>query len=243
MQIYASMNETEMLNEIFVKVGKGYGHDSISAEFKGLKDTMVRSRRRDGHVELKVSDIFEGAPPEVMNGLANMIFSQLYRKKRGRYTKEILDWMMSDDFVRSKQPIFLKRSRNLTRSAAGEHIDLDDSYERLIDLGLVDRDGNIVISWTKRDNAKKIGYCSFFMRVVVISSILDSPDTPPFVIDYILYHELLHLRKGVDPLRRHHNKEFLDLEDLYPMRSRAVKWIEEHLKIKCNTRYDTEDVN
>jgi len=53
-----------------------------------------------------------------------------------------------------------------------------------------------VISWTKRPNAKSIGHASVLMKVITISSALDSDKIPEFVSDFGLYHDLLHLKKG-----------------------------------------------
>ena len=128
----------------------------------------------------------------------------------------MMDWITSYDFVKDKQPLYIARSRNLTRSPEGEHVNLEESYQRLIDMELVERDEQIFISWTKQPNVKRVGYCSVLMKVIAISSVLDDPDVPEFVSDYVLYHELIHLSKGFDPFGQIHGNGFRALEQLFP---------------------------
>lgn len=78
--------------------------------------------------------------------------------------------------------------------------DIDDSY----------------FSWTRRDNTRKIGFCETMFRVVGISSVLDSPDVSQEALDYVVYHECLHLRQRYRPSGRYHDARFRQWEHLYP---------------------------
>ena len=219
------MDATEMLNGSFRSVGKEYGYDSVSAEFSVFKEFKVKWRRSCGWAEFEVSDYLKDAPQKVMEGMAETIFSKICRKVRKNYPKEMFEWITSEEFVRNKQPQYLARSRNLTRSAAGEHVNLNDAYKRLIDLGLVNFDKDLVISWTRQPNIKRIGYCSVLMKVIAISSTLDSPSIPSFVSDFVLYHELIHMGKGFDPFGQRHGIDFRVLENMYPMKKEAEEWL------------------
>jgi len=219
------MNATEMLNESFGTVGREYGYDSVTAEFFEFKEFKIRWRRSCGWAEFDVSDYLADAPREVMEGMAETIFSKISRKVRKNYPKPMLDWITSDEFLRKKQPLYIMRARNLRRSARGDHIDLGAAYDRLTDLGLISCDKDLRITWTKHPNMKRVGYCSVLMKVVILSSVLDSPDIPTLVSDYVLYHELLHINKGFDPFGQRHDFDFNMLERLYPMRDEAEAWL------------------
>lgn len=214
-----------MLNSSFSTVGNEYGYDSVTAEFTEFKEFKVKWRRSCGWAEFDVSDYLMDAPQKVMEGLAETIFSKISGKIRKNYPKEMMEWIASDAFVRKKQPVYLKRSRGLTGTPVGEHADLNVSYERLVSLGLVKYDKDLVISWTRQPNAKRVGYCSVLMKVIAISSVFDSPAIPSFVPDYVLYHELIHMSKGFDPFGQRHGIDFQVLERLYPMRDEAEEWL------------------
>ena len=127
--------------------------------------------------------------------------------------------------MKYKQPVYVRRSRNLTRSPQGEHRNLKDSYERLKKMGLVEDDPELFLSWTKEPNVRKVGYCSVLMKVVAVSSVLDNPDIPENVMDFVLYHELCHILIGFDPGSEKHAKGFAELESRFPTRKEAEDWL------------------
>ena len=147
----------------------------------------------------------------------------------GEYSQEMCDWMTSPEFVKNKQPIYLKRSRNLTKSPRGEFRSLEDPYGRHVAAGLVERDPQIHLSWTKESNVRKIGYCSVLMNVVSVSSVLDADMIPEFVLDFCLYHEFCHLVIGFDPVAKRHVNEFSELENRYVEKKEA----EDRIKRLC----------
>jgi hypothetical protein len=216
---------TEILSEAFREIGREYGYDSVTAEFTEFKEFKVKWRRSCGWAEFDVSDYLMDAPMEVMKGLADVIFSRITRKTKREYPKEMLDWITSDDFVQKKQKVYIARARNIKRKAQGEHVNLNDSYKRLVKMGLVNEDKDVRFVWTKEPTARRIGYCSVLMKVVTISSIFDSPSIPSFVLDYVMYHELIHMSKGFDPFGQRHDTDFHALERLYPQRDDAEEYL------------------
>jgi len=219
------MTAEKILNESFGKIGKAYGYDSVNATFTEFKEFKVKWTRSNGWAEFEVSDYTKDAPPEVLRALAEVIFSKVSGKEKDNYPEDFLKWITADEFVDRKQSTYLARCRNVTRTPKGEHVDLNESYRRLEDLGLVKRDDKIVMNWTKQPNVKRVGYCSVLMKVITISSIFDNPSIPEFVSDYVLYHELIHLFKGYDPFGRKHGTDFRTLERLYPEYAEAEDWL------------------
>jgi hypothetical protein len=219
------MNATENLNRSFSESGREHGYDSVTAEFCSFREFKIKWRRSCGWAEFEVSDYVSDAPQEVMNGLSETIFSRIARQTRKGYPKDMLEWITSDDFVERKQPLYLARARNITKSSLGEHADLSGSYQRLIELGLVGYDRDLVLRWTKQPNTKRIGYCSVLMKVIVISSVFDAAEIPSFVRDFALYHELIHLNKGFDPFGQRHGIDFRVLEHLFPEYAEAQEWM------------------
>ncbi len=214
----------EMLRSIFKEIGRQYGFDKVEAEFVAFKEFKVRWQRSYKWADFKVSDYLADAPPEVIEGLCNSLFAKITGDDEG-YSEAMCKWITAPEFSEYKQPVYLKRSRNLTRSSKGEFKDLAAAYERLAESGLVVRDPSIHITWTKESNIRKIGHCSVLMKVVTISSVLDADMIPDFVLDYCLYHELCHLMMGFDPTAKMHGEEFSKLESKYPRRDEAKDWL------------------
>lgn len=132
--------------------------------------------------------------------------------------ESFLAFVRSEGFVSSRRPVFIGRSRNLLRTDVGEARSLPDSVRRLTDSGLLTAGDveNSVMSWTRRDSYRRVGFCSTMFRVVGISLALDSPDLPDSVVDYVVYHECLHLRQGYLPTSRVHDARFRSWEHEYP---------------------------
>ncbi|MCL2607238.1 MAG: M48 family metallopeptidase [Methanomassiliicoccaceae archaeon] len=212
------------LRESFGAAGKSYGYDSVSAEFREFKEFKVKWSRSNGWADFEVSDYTKDAPPDVLEELAKMIFSRISGKEDD-YPEAFISWITADEFVRNKQSVYLSRCRNVTRTPVGKYIDLNGSYDRLEGLGLVKRDVDTVINWTKQPNVKRVGYCSVLMKVVTISSVFDDPSIPEFVSDFVLYHELIHIKKGFDPFGRKHGPDFRTLERLHPQYKEAEDWL------------------
>jgi len=218
------METEEMLKTKFVEVGKEYGFDKVEAEFVAFKEFKVRWQRSYKWADFKVSDYLADAPPDVIEGLCNSLFSKITGDEEG-YSDAMCAWITAPEFAENKQSVYLKRSRNLTRSSEGEFKSLEKSYERLILSGLIERDPAVHLTWTKESNVRKIGHCSVLMKVVSISSVLDTDMIPDFVLDFCMYHELCHLKIGFDPTAKRHGSEFAELEAKYPKRKEAEEWI------------------
>lgn len=213
------------LRERFRKAGKKHGYETVNAEFTAFKDFKVRWQRSYRWADFKVSDYLADAPPEVIEGLADTLFAKISCDGDEEFSEELCRWVTSPEFVKYKQPVYIRRSRNLTRSPQGEHRSLRDSYERLKKMGLAEDDPELFLSWTKEPNVRKVGYCSVLMKVIAVSSVLDNPEIPEFVADFVLYHELCHILLGFDPSSEKHEKGFAELEARFPRRKEAEDWL------------------
>lgn len=212
---------SETLRNIFQEIGKGYCFDKVEADLVAFKEFKVRWERSYKWANFHVSDYLADAPAEVIKGLATTLFRKITGDSDEGYSEEMCGWVTAPEFSENKRPIYLKRSRNLTRFALGEVKDLMASYQRLVDFGLIEFDPTAYLTWTKESNVRRIGHCSVLMRAVSISSVLDSEMIPDFVLDYCLYHELCHLKIGFDPTAEKHGENFAELERKYPQRDEA----------------------
>jgi len=214
-----------ILNKAFSTVGKEYGYDSVSAEIVEFKEFKLKWRRSCGWIEFEVSDYLKNAPQNVIEGVARTIFSRISGSSSREYPKNMEEWLTNDEFVKANRSTYLRRSRNLTGSAEGRCRDLTESYNRLVEQNLVPKMDDIVFTWTRGANIKRIGYCSVLMRVIAISSVFDTETIPEFVLDFIVYHEMLHMTRGFDPLGKLHDAEFQADERKYPMKAESEEWL------------------
>lgn len=80
------------------------------------------------------------------------------------------------------------------------------------------------LTWSRVFTGRKFGHYDSLRDTVMLSSTLDQPSVPEFVIDYLLYHELLHKHLGVRLVngRRYvHTPEFYAAERKFPRHAEA----------------------
>ncbi len=194
----------------------------VSASFVRRKEFGYSWRCTGKSIQIGISDYLDGAPDQVVSDYSEMICR---RAKRLPWSvpESYLEFVCGDEYIVSRRPVYIARSRNLSRSVTGEHADLTDSVQRLLDMGLLapsDID-NSYISWTRRDTRRRVGFCSTMFRVVGISAALDSDSVPDYARDYVVYHECLHLRQRYRPDNRTHDRQFRAWERAYPQWSEA----------------------
>ena len=214
----------EQLTQIFADIGKEYGYDSVSAKYTVYKDVKVRWQRSFKWASFEVSDYLQDAPREVIEGMARTLFGSL-EKKDVPYSEAAIAWFTSKDFAKRNQPAYLRRSPGLTKSPVGEVRNLMNSMARLINAGLAEEDPDLILTWMKDRNIRKVGSCSVLMKVIAISPIFDSMDIPEFVLDYVVYHEYLHASKGLKVFGRPHDSDFKEGEAKFPKHGEAEEWL------------------
>ena len=97
------------------------------------------------------------------------------------------------------------------RTAGAAH-DLAASFERVNAAYYGGALGRPRLTWSGVMTGRKFGHYDSINDTVMLSATLDQPGLPQFVVDYVMFHELLHKKLGVRWAngRRHaHTPEFL----------------------------------
>ncbi len=216
----------DILHDSFQSVGQLYGYEEVDVSFASFKEFKSTWQRAGKSVVLQISDYLEGSDRGIMEDFAHSLYKRIAHHGMGEiYTDRLRAWLLSPQFLVRNQPLYLKRSRNLSRDPRGRVYDLKESYYRLRDQGLIHDGADAVLNWTVRGNRMRVGYCSVLMKVVAISSLLDSDKVPDFVHEYVLYHELLHIENGLDTGSRHHGAAFRRKERLHPRWKESEEWL------------------
>ncbi|MDW8411418.1 MAG: hypothetical protein RMM17_01870 [Acidobacteriota bacterium] len=75
-----------------------------------------------------------------------------------------------------------------------------------------------------------LGRYDALSREIVVNRVLDSKLVPRYVVEYIVYHEMLHVRHGVrvgiGGRVRYHTKEFREQERVFRRYEEAREWLE-----------------
>ena len=212
--------ENEILTRIFAREGARYGFKDVEARFVAFRDFKVKWRRSYTWISFDVSDYLDDAPEEVMEAIARTVYARIKGDMSVEYGDDVSEWVMSDDFVDRRQNQFVGRFRGLTRSPMGSHRNLEDSYRRLLDMGLVRDEPKLRMGWYNT-GGRNSGTSSVLMRVVAINSILDDPEIPEAVLDYCFYAHMCHVEMGFGPDRTGKDAEYQEALARFPMKKEA----------------------
>jgi hypothetical protein len=107
------------------------------------------------------------------------------------------------------------RGRKHVEPPQGRHFDLVEIFEELnlrYFFGLMARPS---LGWSKQASRTMLGHYDPPHNAIVISRILDRPGTPRLALEYVMYHEMLHLRHPAEhqgARRCVHTRAFKDAE-------------------------------
>ncbi|MEK6975525.1 MAG: hypothetical protein AABY18_04190 [Candidatus Thermoplasmatota archaeon] len=183
-------------------------------------------RERDGRLHFRITTRLEGAPDEAVEGVVAILLSRVLRVDMpASETGNLRTYREHLEAGRGREEP--KRRKHI--DPVGEHRSLLESYLRVsLDLGLV-LPQVPTLSWSKTVARHRFGHWDPEHNAVVISQVLDDPKVPEFVLDYVLYHELLHIlhpvKMGSGSKRIVHSAAFKRDERKFPGWKEADAWI------------------
>ena len=108
--------------------------------------------------------------------------------------------------------------------SSGRHYDLGEVFTRVNEDYFNGTMSLPHLVWSDRNTQRKFGHFQEETDTVLISRTLDQPGVPQYVLDYVMYHELLHKKLGSrkNKNRRYtHTSEFRRLESVYKELNKA----------------------
>ena len=185
--------------------------------FSNINNTI---RLREGKVLVRLSDLLEGAPVDVLHAIAHILLAKLYRKEiETRHATRYRRYLGRQDVSRKAHLLRQERGRKILLSAQGRHYDLEVIFEDLNTRffhGLLARP---LMTWSRHASRQSLGHYDPSHNTIVISRVFDRPEMPRYAIEYLVYHEMLHLKHPVKlngSRRCVHPKAFQEEERLFP---------------------------
>ena len=207
----------EHLTKIFADIGRAYGYDEVYAEFTEFRDIKVSWQRSYTWISFRISDYLQDAPDHILQDLAQTLFRRL-DGANADHTDDFVGYLTDTKRTKGFRKTYLERNPFLTDD---ERLELHDSFERLIRIGLIPRDMDVVIKWNESPSEKASGY-SYLMRTVWVNSKLKGVGNPLYALDYALYSALCGLMTGYSGDER---PEVERLCKKYPQRKEATDWL------------------
>lgn len=185
--------------------------------YAGIKHTI---RRRAGRVYVRLSDIFRNAPVDVHRALASLLVARLLSKTAPAKDERIyLEYARSPRVLRAADIASRRRGRKLVYGARGSVYDLERMFSRLNRRFFDGRLQKPTLSWSQRRTLGVLGHHDAAHETIIINRSLDATDIPDWFVEYVLYHEMLHLKHPARLARGrrcYHTSAFLAEEQRFP---------------------------
>lgn len=189
-------------------------------EFYAFANVNNTIRLREDVIHVRISDLLEGSPDTVIEAIAHILLAKIYRKPilplhSTRYRR----YVSSHDMTAKAHLLRQARGRKHISSARGFIYDLDQIFEDLNQrffYGLLARPQ---MTWSRIHARNSLAHYDPAHNAIVVSRVFDHPQVPRYTVEYIVYHEMLHLKHPVKlrgSRRCVHGPEFQAEEKLFP---------------------------
>ncbi len=203
----------------------------LDIRFRRFTSLNTTIRLREGVLHVRLSDLLEAAPPSVHEAIAHILLAKLYRKPIAPAHADRYRRYTSSDAVRSGAAhIRQTRGRKRISTAVGTYYDLDEVFETLNQRFFHGLMGRPTLTWSAHAARRMLGHYDAAHNTIVVSRVFDRADTPRCAIEYLLYHEMLHLKHPVRVKagrRCVHSREFQAEERLFPELDEAKAYLKQ----------------
>lgn len=217
------MHEETFQQQLEREIGK-----KLKLRINENRSTMLSVKWEPGCTSVSLHKFFLEAPKNVMDRLACYI-----RREDKRMAPEVSTFIeentkkldYSND-INKKKLVVQGNTYNLDKM-------MGDLNKRYFNNKL-----RLNITWfgraDKRNKSKvTFGLYQELLKLIKINRVLDNPNYPPYIVSYVIYHEMLHhvCPPFVDDTGRNkiHNDEFKAREEKFHEYERAQEWIKQNI--------------
>lgn len=186
-------------------------------------------RLRQGRVLVRLSDLLQGAPEPVLHAILHILLAKLYRKPIDpAHAARYREFSGSSAMSKKTHLIRQMRGRKRIEGPQGDHYHLEEIFDdlnRRFFHGLMARPR---MTWSSNHSRRLLGHYDPAHNTIVVSRVFDHRAVPRYAIDYLVYHEMLHLRHPVKmrgSRRCVHSQAFREDEKLFPHLEQAKKYL------------------
>jgi hypothetical protein len=201
----------------------------ITVRFRRFTSLNTTIRLREGQIFVNLSDLLEGAPESVIHAIAHILLAKLYKKPiepahNLRYKR------FASSAAVTRQTELVRHARGTKRFSGpeGRFYHLEEVFDTLNFRFFGGLLGRPELTWSEHMAKRSLGHYDAAHNTIVVSRVFDRPSSPRYAIEYLLFHEMLHLKHPVRMrgLRRCvHSREFKAEESQFPQLAEALAFI------------------
>jgi len=224
----------ELFARVFRELKPRTAAPAVRVEFCKFANANSFVRWDESGLSVRITDVLEGAPAPILEALAQILLSKLLRRPSPRtFVERYRRYLNRKEMRRCLQLVKQTRGRKFVSGPKGNCYDLEELFEQLNAAyfhGLMARP---LLGWSRKASRLMLGHYDPSHNAIILSKLLDNTKIPQVAVEYVLFHEMLHLRYPVEhrgARRCVHTREFKDAEKQFG----ALKAAKEILKTICN---------
>ena len=228
------------LQQSFMSVARELGMEPVSVSFYPYIE-LKHTWRHDGNGwEFKVSDYLESSSEEVLDSLAWYLLARAsgLRCPEGR-ASPYLCHIRSKEMWQAAGPRYFERANSLKADPTGRCRDLKVVFDYVNSTYFSGGLHEPILAWTSESPKRRLGYYFEQLNLLAVNSALDSDQIPRYVLEFVMYHELLHHadQHGGSKRTVRHTKAFREREREFSAYADAEAWLR---RIVARRRSHTE---
>lgn len=229
--IYAPVSDSlqRIFQETYRELRPRAPMPEFAVEFFAFANINNTIRLREGRLLVRLSDLLAGAPETVLASIAHILLAKIYRKPIERvYATRYRKYISSHDITAKAHLVRHMRGRKRIDSPKGHVYDLEAIFDELnvrFFHGLLARPD---MTWSRDQARNLLGHYDPAHNAIVVSRVFDHARVPRYALEYIVYHEMLHLKHPVKlrgSRRCVHPAEFQAEEKLFPRLEEAKQFL------------------
>ena len=201
----------------------------MRVEFYPFANVNNTIRMRQGKLHIRLSDLLEGAPERVLESIAHILLAKIFRKPiEKKHVAQYRRYVASHEVSAKAHLVRQVRGRKRITSPNGSVYHLEEIFEdlnRRFFHGLLARPQ---MTCSQIKSRWSLAHYDPSHNAIVVSRVFDHPRVPKYALEYIVYHEMLHLKHPVKlrgSRRCVHGKDFQAEEKLFPELERAKAFL------------------
>ncbi len=223
-----------LLTRMYTRLGCPGRPPHFQAEFYPYSGLVQTIRLRDDLACVRFSDLLARAPARILEAAAAVLLARLFRRRLPPDLRDAYrEFSLAHSTRRRIHRLRQQRARRAALAPRGQCHDLSAMFEELNRKYFENSPRRPRLGWSMRPWRKQLGCFDPALDQIVLSSRLDRPRVPRYVVEYVLYHEMLHVKH---PVRRaparcgleSHSEKFRAEERRFPHFPAARRWLLRH---------------
>ena len=219
-----------LFHRIYTRLGCEGRPPHFVVEYHPYSDLTHTIRLREDTAYVRLSDVLRNAPTLVVEAAAALLLARLYRRRAPKDLVEAYrEFSYAPPTRRRLLQLRQQRARRTEHRPVGAYHDLAPTFDRLNRRYFHNALPLPRLGWSKRIWRRQLGCFDPALDQIVINRQLDRRNVPEYVVAYVLYHEMLHLKhpmRFAHCRRESHSAQFRKEEKKFADYARAMTFLE-----------------